>query len=55
MRTEAQDTPHHRNRHLAEKFEGMLSKAMIGAVIILAVAMVWMLMTTDTSVPTWMR
>lgn len=45
----------HRNRHLAERFEGMLSKAMIGVVILLAIGMVWMLMTTDTSTPSWMR
>ena len=55
MHSETQDTHHHRPRHLAERFEGLLSKAMIGVVILLAIGMVWMLMTTDTSVPTWMR
>jgi hypothetical protein len=54
MHSESHDTHPHRNRHLAERFEGFLSKAMIGVVVLLAVGLVWMLMTTD-STPSWMR
>jgi hypothetical protein len=54
MRPETHATHPHRNRHLAEKFESFLSRAMIGVVIILALGMVYMLMTTD-STPSWMR
>lgn len=54
MHSEHHEMRPHKNRHLAERFEGMLSKAMIAAVVLLAIGMVWMLMTTD-STPSWMR
>jgi protein-S-isoprenylcysteine O-methyltransferase Ste14 len=46
---------HHRNRHLAERFEGMLGILMVAAVILLAVGMVYGIMTTDNSIPAWAR
>lgn len=54
MHTENHELHPHRNRHLAERFEGLLAKAMVGVVVLLAIGMVWMLMTTD-STPSWMR
>ena len=45
---------HHKNRHLAERFEGMLGTLMVIAVVILAIGMVYGIMTTD-STPSWMR
>ena len=54
MHSEPQGVRPHRNRHRAEQFEGLLSKAMVVVVVLLAVGMVWMLMTGD-STPSWMR
>ena len=48
------DVPHHKNRHLAERFEGMLGYIMIGAIVLLAIGMVYGIMTTDNT-PSWMR
>jgi cell division protein FtsL len=55
MHTEHHDeVRHHRNRHLAERFEGMLGVLMLVAIAVLAVGLVFGIMTTD-STPTWMR
>jgi hypothetical protein len=53
MHVKPQEVRPHRNRHRAEQFEGLLSKAMVVVVVLLAVGMVWMLTTTD-STPSWM-
>lgn len=53
MRTEAghDDTHHHhRNRHLLQRFEGYADLIMVGALVILALAMVVGLITADGSV-----
>lgn len=46
--------PHHKNRHLAERFEGLLGTLMVVAIVVLVVGMVYGIMTTD-STPSWMR
>jgi cell division protein FtsL len=45
---------HHKNRHIAERLEGMLGTLMVVAVVILAIGMIYGLVTTD-STPSWMR
>jgi cell division protein FtsL len=45
---------HHKNRHLAERFEGLLGTLMVVAIVLLAVGLVYGVMTTD-STPSWMR
>jgi cell division protein FtsL len=54
MHTETGEVRHHKNRHLAERFEGMLGTLMVVALILLAIGMVYGIMTTD-STPSWMR
>ncbi len=54
MHTEPHTEGHHKPRHLAEKFEGMIGVVMIAAIVLLAVGMVYGIMTTD-STPAWMR
>lgn len=44
----------HKNKHLAEKFEGMLGTMMVVAIVVLAIGAVYMVMTGD-STPSWMR
>ena len=48
------DAHHHKPRHLAERFEGMLGYIMIGAIVLLAIGMVYGIMTTDNT-PSWWK
>jgi hypothetical protein len=45
---------HHKPRHLAERFEGWVSVMMVIAIVLLAIGLVYGIMTTD-STPSWMR
>ena len=54
MHSDDHDVRHHKNRHLAESFEGMLGYLMIAAIVLLAIGMVYGIMTTDNT-PAWMR
>lgn len=47
-------TPHHKNRHIAERLEGMLGILMVVAIVVLAIGMIYGIATTD-STPSWMR
>lgn len=56
MSTEPHDVHHHhhpKNRHLAERFEHLLSVVMVIAVVLLAVGLIYGLMNTG-STPSWM-
>ena len=44
----------HKNKHAAERFEGLLGKLMVVVVALLAIGMVYMVATGD-STPSWMR
>jgi len=44
----------HRNKHVAERFEGLLGKLMVVAVALLSIGMIYGIITSD-STPTWMR
>jgi hypothetical protein len=54
MHSDHHDLRPHKNKHLAERFEGMLGYIMIAAIVLLAIGMVYWIMTTDNT-PSWMR
>lgn len=45
----------HKPRHLAEKFEGMIGVVMVIAIAVLAVGLVYGILTTGSAEPKWMR
>ena len=46
---------HHKPKHLAERFEGMIGVVMVAAIIILAVGLIYGIMTTGETTPKWMQ
>jgi len=54
MHSDHQDVRPHRNKHIAERFEGLLGTLMIVAVVVLAIGMFYAIATGD-STPSWMR
>jgi hypothetical protein len=46
---------HHKNRHLAEKFEGYLGIAMVAAIVVLGVILIYGIMNTGGTTPAWMQ
>jgi hypothetical protein len=46
---------HHKPRHLAERFEGLLGVMMVVAIAILAVGLIYGILQTGGSTPDWMR
>ena len=42
------------NKHLAERFEGMIGTLMVVAIVLLAIGMVYAIMTGN-STPSWMK
>lgn len=46
---------HHKPRHLAERFEGMIGVIMVIAVAILAVGLIYGIVTTGDTSPKWMQ
>ena len=48
-------THHHKNRHLAEKFERLISVLMVIAIAGLAVGLIYGVMITGEATPSWMR
>jgi hypothetical protein len=44
----------HKNKHAAERFEGLLGKLMVVVVALLAIGMVYAIFTNDPT-PPWMR
>jgi cell division protein FtsL len=56
MHTEHGEVRHHKNRHMAERFEGMLGIMMVIAIALLAAYLIYMMITgSGDSTPTWMR
>ena len=55
MHSDQEGTPHHHNRHLAERFEGLLGVLMVVAIAILAVGLIYGIMNTGSTTPAWMR
>lgn len=46
---------HHNNRHLAQRAEGWLQMLMLVAIVILAIGMVYGLVTSGSGTPSWMQ
>ena len=46
---------HHKNRHLAEKFEGFIGIAMVAAIVVLGAILIYGLINTGSSTPAWMQ
>jgi hypothetical protein len=46
---------HHKNRHVAERVEGLVGVIMVIAAAILAVGLVWGIMQSGNATPSWMR
>ncbi|MES2341847.1 MAG: hypothetical protein V4597_09225 [Pseudomonadota bacterium] len=46
---------HHKNRHLYERFEGLIGVLMVAAIVVLAIGLIYGVMTTGDSTPAWMR
>ena len=46
---------HHKPRHIAQKMEGMLGTAMVIAIVLLAVGLIYGIMTAGDVGPKWMQ
>lgn len=46
---------HHKPRHLAEKFEGLVGIVMVAAIVLLAIGLIYGIMTTGSTEPKWMQ
>jgi len=46
---------HHKQRHLAEKFEGVVGIAMVVAIVILGALLIYGIMQTGNATPTYLR
>ena len=49
------EVKHHKPRHLAEKFEGMIGMVMVAAVVLLAIGLIYGVLTTGNADPAWMK
>jgi cell division protein FtsL len=54
MHSDHPEIRHHKNKHVAERFEGLLGTLMVVAIVVLAIGMVYAIATGD-STPSWMR
>ena len=59
MHTEphAGEVKHHKPKHRAEKFEGMIGVVMIAAIVLLAIGLIYGILTTGSTAtdPKWMQ
>ncbi len=46
---------HHKNRHLYERFEGLLGVLMVAAIVVLAIGLIYGVVTTGDSTPSYLR
>jgi hypothetical protein len=49
------DIKHHKPRHLAERFEGMVGIVAIAAIVLLAIGLIYGVLTTGSATPSWMQ
>ena len=47
--------PRHKDRHLAERFERLIGIVMVAVIAVLAVGLIYGVMTTGLAPPAWMR
>jgi hypothetical protein len=45
----------HKNKHLAEKFEGMLGVLMVLAIVLLVAGLIWGVMSGDGGTPKYLQ
>ena len=57
MHTESHtgDIKHQKPRHLAERFEGMVGFAAVAAIVLLAIGLIYGVLTTGSATPNWMQ
>jgi uncharacterized membrane protein len=46
---------HHRNRHLAQRFENLIGVLMVIAIAILAIGLIYGILNTGSTTPSYMR
>lgn len=51
----AGEVKHHKPKHLAERFEGMIGMIMVAAIILLAIGLIYGIVTTHDTTPSWMK
>jgi hypothetical protein len=49
------DIKHQKPRHLAEKFEGMVGFVAVAAIVLLAIGLIYGVLTTGSADPAWMK
>ncbi len=49
------DIKHQKPRHLAERFEGMVGFAAVAAIVLLAIGLIYGVLTTGSATPNWMQ
>ena len=56
MHTEPQagDVRHTKPKHLAERFQGLIGMIMVGAIVLLAIGLVYGILTAGSPDPKWM-
>jgi cell division protein FtsL len=54
MHSDHPETRPHKNKHVAERFEGLLGTLMVVAIVVLAIGMIYAIATGDPT-PSWMR
>lgn len=50
-----EEVVHHKPRHLAERFEGFIGVVMVAAIVLLAIGLIYGVVTTGDASPKWMR
>ncbi|HEX3367191.1 hypothetical protein [Phenylobacterium sp.] len=55
MHSDQPEVRPHKNKHVAERFEGLLGKLMVAAIVVLAIGMIYAIATGGDSTPSWMR
>ena len=46
---------HHKPKHIAERLEGLVGVVMVAAIILLAIGLIYGIMTTGDAGPKWMQ
>lgn len=49
------EVKHQKPRHLAEKFEGMVGVVAVAAIVLLAIGLIYGVLTTGSADPAWMK
>ena len=52
---QAQDAHPRKPKHLAERFEGMIGMIMVGAIVLLAIGLIYGILTAGSPDPKWMQ